>query len=483
MLWLALYFPDLPLQVFVADDQQDKRTPMVVSHNVKGKERVLRFNKSAGMAGIGYDMSLNHALSLVPDLKVQGRNIDFEEQALQGLAHWAYQYSSHISLDPLLVLLEVDASLKLFSGLTSLLSRIDAELKTLGYRVRCASAPTAIAAALLARTKPGTHVTTQAALVTVLADISIRRLTRDKKVRALLKGIGLDSIGDCLALPAPELARRTQPGFIYLLNKLLGKAPDPRSHWLPPSGFSQRLILPAEASHTQALVFPAKRLLILLCGFLRGQGGATQQLHWSLIHRDNKVTQIEQGMLRLVRDVESLLRVYQEHMENTLLPEPVIEIELSVNNWQAIVEVSDDWLNTTVAGKSADNRWLESIQARLHKQAVQGLALLADHRPEFSWHSVPVGTLDEGYKNTKIADKNYVVWLLEQPELLATQNDKPIYQGELVLLDQPERIESGWWDGADVSRDYYPALNPVGKKLWVYQNRRTGKWYLHGLFD
>ena len=56
-------------------------------------------------------------------------------------------------------------------------------------------------------------------------------------------------------------------------------------------------------------------------------------------------------------------------------------------------------------------------------------------------------------------------------------------RGVLVLEAGPERIESGWWDGADVSRDYYLAHNPQGEKLWIYEDRREpGTWYLHGVF-
>jgi protein ImuB len=76
----------------------------------------------------------------------------------------------------------------------------------------------------------------------------------------------------------------------------------------------------------------------------------------------------------------------------------------------------------------------------------------------------------------------------------------------LVLEQGPERIESGWWDGRGVARDYYvarqrgggtpeptPAGRPQGEgqdgpsqihgaKLWVFQERQSKRWYLHGVF-
>ena len=51
-----------------------------------------------------------------------------------------------------------------------------------------------------------------------------------------------------------------------------------------------------------------------------------------------------------------------------------------------------------------------------------------------------------------------------------------------------ERIESGWWDGALASRDYYIAERSDGVRYWVYcvylghGADVTAHWYLHGLF-
>jgi protein ImuB len=52
-----------------------------------------------------------------------------------------------------------------------------------------------------------------------------------------------------------------------------------------------------------------------------------------------------------------------------------------------------------------------------------------------------------------------------------------------VIEDGPERIESGWWDGHDVRRDYYVARNPGGVRMWIFRERSAaGGWFLHGVF-
>jgi protein ImuB len=74
------------------------------------------------------------------------------------------------------------------------------------------------------------------------------------------------------------------------------------------------------------------------------------------------------------------------------------------------------------------------------------------------------------------------VWLLPEPEPLAHHLEARPF----ALRDGPERIESGWWDGGDVRRDYYVADTPEGATVWIYRDHRygvdDGEWFLHGIF-
>ena len=62
------------------------------------------------------------------------------------------------------------------------------------------------------------------------------------------------------------------------------------------------------------------------------------------------------------------------------------------------------------------------------------------------------------------------LWLLPHPQPLP---NAPAGIGE------PERIESGWWDGADVRRDYY-TIEWHDARAWVFREHTSGRWYLHG---
>ena len=70
---------------------------------------------------------------------------------------------------------------------------------------------------------------------------------------------------------------------------------------------------------------------------------------------------------------------------------------------------------------------------------------------------------------------------------ITERNNRPYWQGPLTLLAGPERIESGWWDGRPVQRDYFIASDDTDMLLWIYRERvpqadsRQG-WFIQGRF-
>ncbi len=61
-----------------------------------------------------------------------------------------------------------------------------------------------------------------------------------------------------------------------------------------------------------------------------------------------------------------------------------------------------------------------------------------------------------------------------------------VYQGSplsVVRATGPERIDTGWWQGATQQRDYFRVELSTATWLWIYRDRREHNWYLHGEFD
>jgi protein ImuB len=133
---------------------------------------------------------------------------------------------------------------------------------------------------------------------------------------------------------------------------------------------------------------------------------------------------------------------------------------------------------------------VDRLRARLGEDAVTLVAPHAEHRPERAWREQGIRHAASGNPARKtgetvkwVPDPPRPVWLLAEPEPLGHLLEAQPW----VLRDGPERIESGWWDGADVRRDYFVAENPRGETMWIYRDHRygieDGEWFLHGVFS
>jgi protein ImuB len=78
--------------------------------------------------------------------------------------------------------------------------------------------------------------------------------------------------------------------------------------------------------------------------------------------------------------------------------------------------------------------------------------------------------------------------LLPEPLPLAARGAQPLLDGHpLQLVAGPERIESGWWDGEPVTRDYFVGQAADGSLVWLWRGRlpdAAGEptWFLQGRF-
>jgi len=79
-----------------------------------------------------------------------------------------------------------------------------------------------------------------------------------------------------------------------------------------------------------------------------------------------------------------------------------------------------------------------------------------------------------------------VVQNSEPPALLRLADSSSITQSfpsQKVLASWgPERIETGWWRGLSVCRDYWRVETETRQHFWVYRDLRSKQWFLHGEF-
>ena len=424
-------------------------------------------------------MSAAAACALAQDLRVYERDESAEQAALVRLAAWLGQFSSLVSpTPPSAVLLEVGGSRRLFGGLSALLRRIRQGVNDMGYEVRLALAPAPLAAQWLARFGDALYITRADQLRTAVSGLPAAWLEQDAQA-VKLASMGVRTIGECLLLPRAGLARRLGPARLRVLDQLLGKAPDPRAAYVPPACFDAALELPAEAVHVEALLFPLQRLLPELAGLLVARAEALQQLRLLLLHADRPQTELLLCFTTPTRDAGRLLRLARERLSILKLPAPVRAIRLLASGFVPLAAHSDDFFGAVESDSHAV--LLERLQARLGRAAVREVMLVNEHRPEYASRSA-VAAVSGNRMAEGVAFPQRPLWLLSTPRRLQEQEGRPLLNGPLQVCGHGERIESGWWDGADIARDYHVAEAQQGGRYWVFYDHKCRGWFLHGVF-
>ena len=477
MLWLCLHFVRLPIESLSGAETAEH--PLVISH----ANAVMQANAPAIQAGIRPGMAIAAARAISDGLRECDYCGDREARMLEQLATWAVQFTSRVSLQPpRALLLEIGASLAYFDGLESLRQGLRNSLANIGHQATAAIAPTPTAAWLLARQGDTAPVITRAELGERLARIPVAALDLEPARQNAIHGLGCTTLGDLRAIPADGLAKRLGRHLLATLQRAHGERADPRVDWQPPPRFQARIELPAETTHSDRLRPGFEHLLGVLCGQLRYREAGVTRILCELHHPSHSPTRLRVGMSRPGRDPHHLGMLLDQQLEQCRLTTGVIALTLKADTFHALAPAPRDLLDD---GQQAtpDDAWhqlIDNLSNRLGPDRVRALAVDDEHRPERAWRFTDPG---RNRANDPPALPPRPAWLLGQPVRLISRGGQPHHHGPLILEHGPERIESGWWDGQDVSRDYYQAITPAGERLWVFRERRgERRWYLHGLF-
>jgi protein ImuB len=467
MFWLAIHFSALSLEIFSRGG--DAPEPLAVIEKQGNRSRVKACNEAASACGVRQGMPASAAQALVAGLIVRSRDIAAEKASLAGLAAWAGRFTPEVSLQPPDgLLIEIGSCLRLHRGFNNLIRQINGGLNEMGYSSANSCAPTPHAAWLMALAGKEVVIRESAQLEKALGALSVRLLDQSQDTLASLEMIGAQTFGDCLRFPRAGMARRFGQSLLDELDRALGRLPEAREFFVPPHSFERRLELPSQVHEAEVLLFASRRLLLELEGYLGLRQAGVLEFDLVCSHEDVPDTVLKVGFAEPTRALDRMLLLLRETLGRTRLSAPVHTIMLHASRIQAM-ELSNLDMFQDSAETGDGNLLLERLRIRLGKDAVFNIAPAADHRPELAWRHCETG--EEFVSPSKLQRP---LWLLPKP--------MPCQKERLELKSGPERIESGWWDGMDVVRDYYVAQGRNGSLLWVFHDRSSGAWFVHGLF-
>jgi protein ImuB len=490
-LWIGLYLPQLPLEVFCPNWSSDSASVVLE------QERVLVLSPAARAGGLQAGMRRGGALMLMPEARLHERSPEREAEALHAVAMALLQYTPLVAqAEESTLLIDIGASLRLFGGIRALCRRIRDNLRALGFSAALSCAPTARGAWLLAR-HGGARTVKMASLVRRLDRLPSGLLPPARPFAPWFEGIGCFSLADMRRLPRPGLQRRCGRPLLDILDAAYGMTPELFDWIEAPASFSARLELFDRVENADALLFGAHRLLLQLTGWLCARQLAVERITLQLEHERGRVarapTAIEIVLAEPTWRDEHLVRLLKERLGKLELEAPVIGLCLEAAQVQQMAAPSDSLFPEPGGSEQDQLRMLELLVARLGPENVLQAAPQADYRPELANVWVPVqkqirAAAREAQMPPDVLSLPRPSWLLAKPIALLMRNHRPFYGSPLKMASTPERIEAGWWSEPQ-TRDYFIAEGQDHAHYWVYRERIVGagqdsepRWFLHGLF-
>jgi len=497
--------------------------------------------------GVRAGMSMAAALALVPGLQTCAKDEPREQQLLEKLATRAHRFTPRVSLAPPDgLLLEVKGSLHLFGGAAGLCHALEDECRASGVKPVLALAPVPLAALVGARAGRALRITDPAQLIGHIASLSLFTLRWPLEVIGRLQQVGVNTIGEVLRLPRGGFARRFGKAQLAMLDRLTGRDADLQHRFRARERFRRKHELLYELEQHEAILRTLEPLLQELGEFLKSRQCGITRLDCILQHRHAPPTRCVLRLAAPASNARHFTRLFGERLAALSLPEPVRACELRSGALVSRAPTAESLWQPGEHGGGASAEapeLIEHLRARLGHEAVYGLRMMEAHRPEKAWVATDLrspevpqrvsaasqpGTtprIGRGYTRRLSAEGTggaakaahparatgkgahgpqqalnvsgspkqaglppwpafrRPVWLLPAPEALIEREGLPRHGGALRLLAGPERVETGWWDGGDVSRDYYVALDVHGVRLWIFRERTPPhRWFLQGVF-
>ncbi len=502
--WLALYLPRLSTDRLIRAGRADEAKPLVIYAKQANAFLLTGVDARASALGLKLAMSLADARAMQPNLEAFEATPGEDARALDHIAAWCERFTPVVVVDaPDGLFLDITGCAHLFGGEAVLRDQIVTRLAAQGFAVRAALAPTPGAAWALARYARGVE---ERDIIQSLAPLPVEALRLEEPSVALLRRLGLKTIGSLLSAPRSAFAARAGERAMLRLDQALGRASEPLSPRRPPPPvFALRRFLEP--------LFSIETILIAtehLCGDVieklevRGAGARRAALH--LFGVDGRDRVIEIAVSRPEREVKPLRRLFREKLnlaaENLDAEFGIEAARLDVVQLQRIEGGSRTLAAVEGAQASAENvaSLIDVLSARLGAKRVLRPKLVEAHAPEKAgaWNAAltnPSARVNPQMPRDGVMRRPLTLFKRPQMiETLATVPDGPPIRfrwrrvlREVARAEGPERI-SGDWLGGLPTRDYYRVEDREGRRYWLYregfygESEEAPRWFVHGLF-
>ena len=474
---------------------------LITIHRVGARIEIAAVSPEAAALGLHSGMPLTQARAMIPGLDIRNAEHEADAAILQRLALFAARRWTPIAAvsAPDGLWLDLAGVAHLFGGERSMCARILRFCARSGFAARIAVADTAGAAHALARHSGGSiTLCPSGGEAEAIAPLPLDSLRLEKDVVSAARRLGIDRIGDLIAMPRGPLARRFGQSLLTRLDQALGRVPEPLEPIVPADPPSASLRFAEPIASAEAIDAALDRLMSGFVDILGEKGLAAKRTMLVCSRIDGEEQSIAIGNARASRDRDHLLRLFRMKIE---LIEPGFGIEAMHLVAGRCEPLGPQPIEAGLGGETPDPDLavlIDRLAGRLGPRRLFRISAVESDVPERSLARVGPLSPAAGWP-----DWPRPIRFLSPPErihrVMAELPDQAplrfLWRGRMHRIaraDGPERIYGEWWrksGEADAVRDYFEVEDEDGARFWLYRrgdgiDARTGdlSWWLQGMF-
>lgn len=443
-------------------------------------------------------------------------------------------YCGLLSSQPQTLLLNVTGIGDWFGDEQTLLTEAVSVLSSQGLKTRMAITDTSAASWALTRFQASgfllqedseTLLVPPGDMLPIVSRLPTRALRLDNETAHQLDRLGLRQIAEVMELPRDGLAARLGSDLLRRIDELTGKTPQTLAMHHAVAEETAACVLEYPTNDQQILGHRLKLLVDQVSTSLaaKRRGALRLVCRLEMVQHPPKVFEV--GLFVPTSETVHLSRLFSGAMERLHFPGLVQKLSLMVTLGGPLQQYQptlfgDDSISQ-VAMRRSLAQMIETLAGRLGRDCVVGIETSRNPLPESAFKPKPLAgesrlTLSLGKASVSRAS------LLKSPRqstlppatgplvsdplrrplrlFLKPEPIEVIETGTEVMPKRirvahrihqilrhwgPERIETGWWDGPQIRRDYYRIEIECGAWWWIFRhlsNAPSSTWMLHGQF-
>ena len=489
----CINLPVFPIQLLLRQNPDWCNRPVAVVDFDRPQGTILLINERARALRIRPGMRYAAGLSLAGDLRaavVSERAID---AAVALVCKRLGAYSPGVAPAPAeagVFWLDASGLERLYGSLNHWAQEIRTNLKRIGFQVTVVLGFKRFATYALAKASQGiTIFKTPAEEQKAAMSVQLDYLALEPQTQDLLLKLGIQTVGEFIALPPSGIAERFGPQAYRLHQQACGKLDLPFTPLKPTAPFSKDIELDYPEKDVNRLTAIIQQLLDPLLQTLIQRGRLVSKLEVRFqFERIGSHTESLRPAAP-TRDDRLLLELIRLRLHNaSSLPDGVVQLKLTARCVAATPRQNHLLDVRPRRDLDAANRGLARVRAEFGDESVVSAQLREAHLPEgqFTWEPLrklvparprPVLT---GSLIRRIKSRASVLPARTQSRHKSEVWMRPNFCRETMLRScGPYMVSGGWWQRA-VQRAYHFAETRSGEILWIYYDRFRRRWFQQG---